>query len=210
MQYEPIAIDWQLEQTTREDGTRCYTTPSGAVYPSVTTVVGWEKSQQFAEWRRRNPQESARVLRRGTAFHSLMEDWIKTGTLQSTPETDLALQLQSHVHEHMGKVYGLEVPLWSVLLELAGRTDCVGEYKGKLSVVDFKASTRAKRADDIENYFMQATAYAIMWHERTGQPVEQIVILIASEDGITQEMIRRPQDFVPQLKRAIEIYKNRG
>ena len=139
-----------------------------------------------------------------------MEDWIKTGTLQSTPETDLALQLQSHVHEHMGKVYGLEVPLWSVLLELAGRTDCVGEYKGKLSVVDFKASTRAKRADDIENYFMQATAYAIMWHERTGQPVEQIVILIASEDGITQEMIRRPQDFVPQLKRAIEIYKNRG
>jgi hypothetical protein len=210
MQYEPIAIEWQLEQTTREDGTRCYTTPSGEVYPSVTTVVGWEKSQQFADWRKNNPQESARVLRRGTAFHTLMEDWIKSGTLDNTPETYLALQIQDHIMRDMGIVYGLEVPLWSELLGLAGRTDCVAEYKGKLSIIDFKASTRAKRANDIENYFMQATAYAIMWQERTGKPIEQIVILMSSEDGIKQELIRRPQDFVPQLRRAIEIYKNRS
>ena len=89
---------------------------------------------------------------------------------------------------------------------LAGRTDCISEYRGKLSVVDFKGSTKAKRIEDIETYFLQATAYAIMWQERTGIAVGQIVILISCEDGIVQEVIRNTNDYVPQLKTAIDRF----
>ena len=91
-------------------------------------------------------------------------------------------------------------------MRLAGRTDCISEYRGKLSVVDFKGSTKAKRIDDIENYFLQATAYAIMWQERTGIPIGQIVILISCEDGIVQEVIRNTNDYVPGLKTAIDRF----
>jgi genome maintenance exonuclease 1 len=72
--------------------------------------------------------------------------------------------------------------------------------------VDFKGSTKAKRIEDIENYFLQATAYAIMWQERTGIQVSQIVILISCEDGIVQEVIRQTNQYVPLLKMAIDHY----
>lgn len=205
MHYDPLPIDWDLQSVTDENGKRQYTTPSGAVYPSVTTVVGWEKNEFFARWRAENPQESARVTRRGTNFHKLMEDWLSTGVLERTDETYLALQLQPYL-KNFGRIYGQEVPLWSDLLRLAGRTDCIAEYRGKLSVVDFKGSTKAKRIDDIENYFLQATAYAIMWQERTGLSIGQIVILISCEDGIVQEIIRNTNDYVPRLKSAIDRY----
>lgn len=207
MHYDPLPIDWELQSVTDDNGKRKYTTPSGAVYPSVTTVVGWEKNEFFSRWRAENPQESQRVTRRGTNFHKLMEDWLSTGTLTQTDETYLALQLQPYL-KHFGRIYGQEVPLWSDLLRLAGRTDCVAEYRGKLSIVDFKGSTKAKRIDDIENYFLQATAYAIMWQERTGIAVSQIVILISCEDGIVQEIIRNTNEFVPLLKNAIDKYES--
>jgi len=206
MLYEPFPITWEIQSQTDENGKRHYTTSGGAVYPSVTTVVGWEKDQFFARWRAQNPQESARTTRRGTTMHKLMEDWIAMGTLAESEWKYLAQQLQPYL-KHFGKIYGQEVPLWSDLLRLAGRTDCVAEYRGKLSIVDFKGSTRAKRLDDIDNYFLQATAYAIMWQERTGMAVPQIVILISCEDGIVQEVIRNSRDFVPQLKDAIEKYE---
>jgi genome maintenance exonuclease 1 len=206
MLYNPIPIDWTLEQKTDENGKRFYSTPSGAVYPSVTTVVGWEKNAFFAKWRAENPQESVRVLKRGNDLHKLMEDWISTGVLAESNETYLALQLQGHL-KNFGRIYGQEIALWSDLLRLAGRTDCIAEYRGKLSVVDFKGSTRAKRIDDIEQYFLQATAYAIMWQERTGIAINQIVILISCEDGITQEIIRNTNDYVPRLKAAIDRYE---
>ena len=205
MQYEPIAIDWVLEAKTEENGKRRYTTPRGAVYPSVTTVIGWEKNKFFARWRAENPEESARVARRGNILHKLMEDWMRTGTLEQVNETYLALQLQPYL-KHFGRIYGQEVPLWSDLLRLAGRSDCIAEYRGKLSIIDFKGSTKAKRIDDIDEYFLQATSYAIMWQERTGMRVDQIVILISCEDGIVQEIIRTPNEFVPQLKKTIDRY----
>ena len=205
MNYDPIPIDWTLEQKTDENGKRFYSTPSGAVYPSVTTVVGWEKNAFFAKWRAENPQESVRVLKRGNDLHKLMEDWISTGVLAESNETYLALQLQGHL-KNFGRIYGQEIALWSDLLRLAGRTDCIAEYRGKLSVVDFKGSTRAKRISDIEQYFLQATAYAIMWQERTGIAINQIVILISCEDGITQEIIRNTNDYVPALKASIDKY----
>ena len=109
---------------------------------------------------------------------------------------------------NIDNVYAQEVPLYSKLLKLAGRVDCVAEYKGKLSIIDFKGSTREKRISDIDNYFQQATAYAIMWKELTGQTIDQIVILITSEDGSTQEIVDNPINHVASLRQTITDFQN--
>jgi len=199
-------------KTTNQNGSRFYETPEGA-YPSVTTVTGWEKSKFFAEWRAKNPTESRRVLNRGNNLHSLIEDYInnefnlkKDKGRVDLPILDLFLQLQPEL-DNIDNVHAQEVPLWSSTLELAGRVDCVGEYKGKLSIIDFKGSTKIKREEDIENYFMQATAYAIMWQEMTGTPIDNIVIMIATEEGESQVFEANPINYVKQLLKAIRSYQ---
>jgi hypothetical protein len=92
-------------------------------------------------------------------------------------------------------------------LGLAGRTDCIAEYDGKLSIIDFKASTKEKRVQDIDNYFAQATAYALMYQERTGTIVDNFAILIACEDGIKQVFQGTPIKYVKKLKSLIDKYR---
>jgi genome maintenance exonuclease 1 len=108
--------------------------------------------------------------------------------------------------EKIDNIHALEVPLWSSTLRLAGRVDCVAEYNGKLSIIDFKGSTRAKEERNITNYFAQGCAYSIMWQERTKTPIDQVVILISSEDGIAQEFVKPVNRYVPVLKQMIEYY----
>ena len=82
--------------------------------------------------------------------------------------------MSNHVSTKIDNVYALEQQMWSENIGLAGRADCICDYDGKLSVVDFKGSTREKTESGIKNYFQQATAYALMYQEITGKPVEQI------------------------------------
>lgn len=118
--------------------------------------------------------------------------------------------MRPYIDRRIDNVVAQETPLWSDLLELAGRVDLISDYDGKLSIVDFKGSTKAKKPEDIENYFLQATAYAIMWQERTGTPVKQIVILISTEEGIVQEFIEDPKDWVPKLREAISLWQSQS
>ena len=109
--------------------------------------------------------------------------------------------------DKIDNIKAIETPLWSKTLGLAGRTDCIAEYDGKLSIIDFKASTKEKRESDIDNYFAQATAYALMFQERTGIIVDNFAILIACEDGMRQVFQGKPINYVRHLKTLIEEYK---
>ena len=197
--------------TVNKNGQRFYSTPEGH-YPSVTTVTGWEKRQFFAKWRAENPKESRRVLDRGNKLHNLIEDYINNRVDDKTTGglnpfiLDLFILLKPEL-DKIDNVYAQEVPLWSSTLELAGRVDCVGEYDGKLSIIDFKGSTRIKRKEDIQNYFMQATAYAIMWQEMTGQKIDNIAILIATEQGESQVFQDNPIRYVKPLLKSIRDYQ---
>jgi len=188
---------------------RYYDTPEGK-FPSVTTVTGWEKRKFFAEWRKNNPDEAKRTTNRGSKLHSLIEKYIdneKLNKKEIDPFTlDLFLQIKDEV-DKIDNIHALELPLYSKLLKLAGRVDCIAEFDGELSVIDFKGSTKQKRKEDIENYFLQATAYSIMWKERTGIPVKKIVILIACEDGGVQVFESNPVKYVAALKSCIEKYE---
>jgi genome maintenance exonuclease 1 len=191
-------------------GKRFYTTPDGD-FPSVTTVVGWQKQAFFAKWREKNPEESRRVLSRGTKFHSTVEIYLKNEDLHYDEMLSQNKALFALIKPELDKIdniVAIESPLWSKTLGLAGRTDCIAEYDGKLSIIDFKASTKEKRLQDIDNYFAQATAYALMYQERTGMIIENFAILIACEDGIKQVFQGNPLHYVKSLKILINKYRN--
>jgi hypothetical protein len=198
-----------LEEVIK-DGKRFYNTPDGD-YPSVTTVVGFKKQQFFAEWRSKNPEESKRVTSRGTKFHSLIEKYLNNEEINldelHSGQKALFLSLKPEI-DKIDNIQALETPLWSKTLGLAGRTDCIAEYDGKLSIIDFKASTKEKRKQDIDNYFTQATAYALMYQERTGIIIKNFAILISCEDGLTQVFQNNPINYVKNLKQIIEEYRN--
>ena len=171
--FNHILFDYTFENlptTYGADGSRYYCTEDGNKYPSVTTVTGWEKQAFFAECRRKNPKEAKRVTARGTRLHTIIEHYLDNDFDAEDPQskskvlpTDLELFLLMRPHlDNINNIVAQEVPLWSEKVGLAGRVDCIAEYNGKLSVIDFKGSTREKREEDIDNYFEQATAYAIM------------------------------------------------
>jgi genome maintenance exonuclease 1 len=178
---------------------------------SVTTVTGWEKQKFFAKWRKENPKESRRVCSRGNYLHNAIEQYLLNNEVTEDQLPGGSKYLFAQMKESLDKISNiraLEASLWSKSTTLAGRVDCVGEYDGELSIIDFKGATRKKRIRDIDNYFMQATAYAIAWQERVEQPVNQIVILIAAEDGANQVFKSTPQLHTKPLLEAIKKYNN--
>lgn len=211
--HEFVNIIGEIQSIETPEGRR-YTTPEGR-FPSVTTVTGWKKRAFFAKWRRDNPDESRRVLARGTRLHSIIESYIRndlttTGLAESvgTSEVDMFIAMQEDINR-IGKVLAIEVPLWSAKVGLAGRTDCIGEFDGIPSVIDFKSSSNPKSESAIQDYFMQATAYSLMWEDRTGIRLPQIAIIIGVEsEGMAQVFTANPRDHVEALVDAIRHYRS--
>lgn len=209
-------LDFELEAKTTENG-RVYYTPSGVAYPSVTTILGSLSKEGIRLWRERIGEEEAnkisgRASRRGEALHLACEKYLLNEMdfkmrQQMMPDTkSLFLQLKPHLDKHLGDIYCIEQPLYSHILKTAGRVDCIAEWNGKLSVIDFKTSTKEKLEEHIQNYFQQCTCYAEMFEEITGQPIEDIVVAIACEDGLAQIFVRKKHPYLPQLKQTISNY----
>lgn len=186
-------LDFELESITTDTG-RTYKTPGGKSYPSITTVLSNYNKKAIYEWRQRVGEEEAnRISRaasgRGTKLHNAVEKYLLNEMSElkyksMMPDTkELFLKVKPFLDNHIGDIYGIEQPLYSDKLQIAGRCDCIAEWEGELSIVDWKTSTKLKDKDHILNYFMQATAYALMFEERTGKSIEQIVIAIAVEDS---------------------------
>ena len=203
-----------------KDGVRFYPIPGAdKYYPSVTSVTSFKNAQFFAEWRRRIGETeanriTARATQRGTAFHSMAEDHFR-GTLdvnkylENNPLSVRMFQSAKTTFNRINNIHCLETFLYSHYLGLAGRVDCIAEYDGELAVVDFKTSTKEKSEKHIEHYFVQETAYAAMFLERTGIEVKKIVTLIAVEDGSIQVFQKyNLDDYLQLLKSYIEEFAN--
>jgi hypothetical protein len=210
------ALNFELESVTTDSGRR-YTTPDGKVYPSITTVLSSYNKKALFEWRQRVGEEEAnRIARkasgRGTKLHSTVEQYLLNEMSQMKMQTmmpdtkELFLKIKPFLDNHVDNIYGIEQPLFSHELRLAGRCDCIGEWDKKLSIIDWKTASRTKEKDQIANYFMQASAYAEMFEERTGMPINQIVIAIAVEDDAPQIFIEEKSKYLPELKNYIGKY----
>ena len=117
------------------------------------------------------------------------------------------LTVKDILDERIGKVYGQELPLYSDHLGVAGRVDCVAEFDGKISIIDYKTSRKPKLRKYIENYFQQEAAYAIMWEERTGVPITQLVTIIAVDNEPAQVFVEHRDNWSEKLLNTIELYK---
>ena len=208
-------LDFDLEAVTTENG-RVYTTPTGKKYPSITTVLSAYNKQAIMEWRQAVGEEKAnkistKAYNRGTRLHTICEDYLqnKISSIRMQtmmPDTkQLFLQLKPEIDANIGNVYAIEQPLYSDVLGIAGRVDCIAEWNGNLAIIDYKTSTKEKNVDNIENYFMQCSAYAEMFEEITGKPIEDIVVAIAVEESnLPQIFVKKKYNYIPKLKYYIE------
>lgn len=188
---------------------RIYTTPEGNRYPSVTTVIGAGSDKSWLnDWKARVGEEAARKVteqasRRGTAVHELAEEYLKNNPAYTKGHMPVNIasfgQIRPILDKHISKVYGLEVPLYSDKLRVAGRVDCLAEWDGELSIIDFKTSKREKKREDIDGYFTQTSAYSYMTFERTGMLPKKIVILMMVDDGEPLVFIERSKDWIQKF-----------
>ena len=174
--------DLVAETTSRG---RTYATPDGSRYPSITTVLSLLTEDSIAAWRRRVGDEEAnrighRASSRGTQVHAIIERYLKNeDTTDYLPHIRQSLEnLRPILDQSIGKIFGLETPLYSRYLGLAGRCDCVAEWEGVPSIIDFKTSRRPKKKQQVPNYFAQMSGYAVMFEERTGMPIVNTVIVM--------------------------------
>jgi len=208
------------QSTTNEDGSRVYVNASGVAYPSATTVLSVLSRDGIAKWRARVGAEEADKISkqsstRGTKIHTLTETYLKNENLQeaytSTKASLLDLEMFTKflpILEPISNIHCQELALYSDHLRMAGRVDCIAEYNGQRAVIDFKTSGKLKKKEHISSYFMQTAAYAIMYEERTGIAVPNLVILIAVEDEEPQVFIEKRDNWVKELLRTRDYYEN--
>ena len=115
--------------------------------------------------------------------------------------------MKAVLDKKINNIWFQEAFLYSDELETAGQVDCIAEYDGKLSIIDFKTSRKLKKEEFIQNYFMQVSFYAKAFEERTGIPVDQGVILIGVDDSEPQEFIIDTSEYLDHFKAVREKYK---
>ena len=202
----------KLSRITSSDGTRIYETPSGRSYPSVTTVTGLLKKQAIIEWRKSVGEQAAneissKAANRGTRIHGLCEKYLSNNEVDPSMFDKYMWESIKSELNSIDNIYALEQQLYSDHLEVAGTVDCIAEYNGKLSVIDFKTSRRQKQRDNIHDYFMQCSAYAVAFEERTGIPVSQLVIIMAVEDENPLIFIEKRDTWIEGFKNLREEYR---
>lgn len=209
-----------MKVTNQPNGKRFYTTPAGIKYPSITTILGQKEKPWLDDWRNslghvKAAKETKRASERGDAIHKLIEIYLSNKLTYDITRTYDAEHVAgfNQVKLRLNKVDNIraqEVAIYSDALKVAGRIDCIGEYDGKLSVIDFKTSTNVKDKGMIDDYFLQTTAYAIMWAEIIGEPIEDITIIMSVERGMAPMLFQEKIDkyVSPLLMRIDEYYKD--
>ena len=188
--HEKIDIGYDDLDTDTQPSGRTYIIPDGRKYPSITTVLSILHEEEIAAWRARVGDEEAnkvsnKATSRGTHVHAIIEKYLKNeDTSGFLPHVIQSLRnIKPILDSRIGTIFGLETPLYSTHLRIAGRVDCIAEFDGVPSIVDFKTSKRPKKKEQIPNYFAQMSAYAIMWEERTGMPITNTVIIMDVDDN---------------------------
>jgi genome maintenance exonuclease 1 len=115
--------------------------------------------------------------------------------------------IKPFIDSHLNNIAGIEIPLWSKQLGIAGRCDCVGDWKGEKAILDWKTSGKPKKKEWVEDYFLQATAYSIMFEERTEIPINNIVIVMAVENEEPQVFEEKTPDYWKLLETTLKEWK---
>ena len=202
---------------TTINGKRHYSTPSGELI-SITSLLSTNTPDSILKWRENVGDDVANyVMRaaanRGTKVHKLVELTLSnTETYGEISEFGVLpvglFNLMAAELEKIDNIRVLEQPLYSVELGVAGTVDAIAEYNSSLACLDFKTASRIRTKEDIANYFLQCTFYSKAWEEMTGEKIEKIVIIMASEDGHSEVFEEKPSNYTKQLESMVEKYHN--
>ena len=211
--FNHVPVKLQPITATNNNGVRLYNTPEGNKYPSITTVLSVRNKKGLMEWRKRVGNDVANHIartaaNRGTKVHHMCEDYL------NNMETEWPKKWAEHkknflpyclfsqlkpVLANIDNIYSQEAGIYSDKYKIAGRVDCIAQYNGVLSIIDFKTSTKERKDEWNENYYIQGSAYAEMFIERTGIEISQIVILVVTGDGTVQEFIKEKYEYLDAL-----------
>lgn len=205
--------------TINIDGKRHYLTPSGNKYKSVTTVISSnpKKVEIINKWRQRvGVKEANRIssysTNRGNKYHKLVENYLNNEhdpyLYKDNPLVWIMFNSSLKILDNINNIYLQEAALYSDYLKIAGRVDCIAEYNGKLSIIDFKTSVEEKKEEYLYDYYVQEITYACMLQELYGLKVEQLVTIVACENGDVQVSIVPPKkEYFITLQKYLKEYE---
>jgi len=217
-QFNHIPVSFPKLIQENLEGSRVYVTPDGNKYPSVTTVLSNYNKEGILEWRKRVGEEKANQIsrqatNRGTRVHKIIETYLKNqeikGIDEMMPDSKSIFFKMKKELDNIDNIVCLETKLFSHQLKLAGTVDCIAEYNGVLSVIDFKTSTRLKRKEDIVSYFMQAVAYSKMYEEHTGQEINNLVIMIGVDSAPFTQVLKIKNLEIPSYYDKLLEYREK-
>jgi ATP-dependent exoDNAse (exonuclease V) beta subunit len=213
--YNHIPINFKQSELIERDNAHFYQTPTGEIYPSITTILhetmSMEKKESLQNWKDQEiaadyiTQEAAII---GTETHKLIENYIN----EIRQTEDIRLLSVAHFNnlipflQKINDVHGTELRLYSNTMKLAGTSDCIATYDGELSIIDYKTKRSNQREEWMTEHFIQGTAYAQMFKELTGIEVKQIVILVSSEKNSRMEFVKNTEDYKDLLTQRLNQY----
>jgi len=213
--FNHIPVNFTQSELIEKDDSHFYQTPSGVIYPSITTMLQntqtEEKKQSLQNWREQEiasdyiTQEASVI---GSETHKLIENYLNGEEILE----NFRLLSEAHFNNllpfvnKINDIHGIELRLYSDKMKLAGTSDCIAKYNGKLSIIDYKTKRSNQREEWLTDHFIQATSYGAMFKELTGIKVDQIVILVSSEKNTRMEFLKNPDDYLDLLEQRIEQY----
>ena len=213
--YNHIPINFKQAELIEKDNAHFYQTPTGEIYPSITTILhetmANEKKESLQNWKEQEiaadyiTQEAATI---GTETHKLIENHIN----EVRQTDDVRLLSVAHFNnlipflQKINNVHGTELRLYSNAMKLAGTSDCIASYDGELSIIDYKTKRSNQKEEWMTDHFIQGTAYAQMFKELTGIEAKQVVILVSSEKNSRMEFVKNTEDYKDLLTQRLNQY----
>ena len=203
----------KLERVTI-DGVRFYKHPNSEIektFASITSVTSFFNREIFKNWRAKIGEEEAnritnRATSRGTDTHTLIEAYTSNEELPEVQELAHKLfETAKPALHRIGKIYGMEIGMYSETLGIAGTADCIAEFDGELSIIDYKTSEKPKKREWLEHYFVQAMAYSAMLYELTEMEAKKLVIIMTCENGDC--VVYEERDLKKYMKLVLKYIK---
>lgn len=210
--FQHVDIDLPALSRKTVDGVRYYTVEDHPMV-SITSVTSHYNKDVFKKWRARVGEEEAnriskRSTTRGTKTHELIESHLlNKEVVFDSPGPKMLFTQAKKTLGNINNIYALEKSLYSKELGVAGTVDCIAEFTGEngepeLAIIDFKTAEKPKPRAWIENYFVQAAAYACMFYELTDIPVKKLVIIMTCENGEVQ--VYEEYDKMTYMKKLVQ------
>ena len=196
-------FNYPKSSRSNEDGMRKYLL-GDEKYPSVTSILSLTKSQEdkasLKLWKQRVGFKEANRIKtdasiRGTSLHSYIEDWLRGRVNDSFFESNEQYKnmakviIENGIKGKLEEIYGMEATLINTRDKYAGTADLIGIYRGNLTILDFKQSNRPKKADYIQDYFLQLGAYTLAHNIVYKTNISSGVILLCTVDNLFQDFI---------------------